>query len=256
MAGFERGDDAFGTAEELEGFQCFLVGNRGVFDALHILEPGVFGADAGIVEACADRMTLGNLAVVVLQQIGFVAVEHAGEAAEEAGRVFVAVEAVTCRLHAEHLHVGIVEEGVEQAERVRAAADRRDQQIGQAADPVLHLLPRLAADHALEVAHQFGVGVRPGGGADDVESVVHIRDPVAQPFVHRVFQCAAPAGHGDDFRAEQLHAEDIGRLAPHVLCAHVDHAGQAEACANRCGGDPVLARPGFRDDARLAHADR
>ena len=115
---------------------------------------------------------------------------------------------------------------------------------------------RFGADYALEVADHRGVGVRAGRRADDVERVVHIRDPVAQRLVHRVFQRAAPAGDGDDFRAEQLHPEHVGRLPPHVLRAHVYHARQAEARAHGGGGDAVLARAGLCNDARLAHADR
>ncbi len=37
------------------------------------------------------------------------------------------------RLDADHRDVGIVEEGMEQPDRVRSAADRGDQQVGQAA---------------------------------------------------------------------------------------------------------------------------
>ena len=58
---------------------------------------------------------------------------------------------------------------------------------------------------------------------------------------------------GDDFGAQKLHAEDIGRLPLHVLCAHVDHARQAEARADGRGRNAVLARAGLGDDAGLAH---
>ena len=166
------------------------------------------------------------------------------------------VEAVARRLDAEHRHVGVVEERVEQPDRVGAAADRGDQQVGQAAGAREHLLARLAADHALEVADQLGIGVRAGGGADDVEGVVDVRDPVAQPLVHRVLQRLRAARHRADLGAEQLHAEHVGLLPLDVLGAHVDDAGQAEARADRGGGDAVLARAGLGDDPRLAHADR
>src|SRR3712207_7121368 len=43
-----------------------------------------------------------------------------------------------------------------------------------------HLLLRLLADDALEVAHHHRIGVRPGDGADAVVSVLDIGDPVAQ----------------------------------------------------------------------------
>ena len=56
--------------------------------------------------------------------------------------------------------------------------------------------------------------------------------------------------------AQQPHAEDVERLPLHVLRAHVDDAVEAEAGANRGGGDAVLSRAGFSDDAALAHAPR
>ena len=51
------------------------------------LQIGVLGADAGIVEAGADRVAFENLAVFVLQKIGAVAVQHAGAAASDGGGV-------------------------------------------------------------------------------------------------------------------------------------------------------------------------
>ena len=38
-----------------------------------------------------------------------------------------------------------------------------------------------------------GIGMRPGDRADDVEGVVHVGDPVAQGFVHRILERAASA---------------------------------------------------------------
>ena len=46
----------------------------------------MLGTNAGIVEPGADRVTFGNLAVLVLQQIGLIAVKYAGETAEQASR--------------------------------------------------------------------------------------------------------------------------------------------------------------------------
>ena len=44
----------------------------------------------------------------------------------------------------------------------------------------------------------------------------------------------------------------FGRLAAHVLGAHVDDALEAEARADRRRRDAVLARAGLGDDALLA----
>ena len=52
------------------------------------------------------------------------------------------------------------------------------------------LLPGLDADDRLEVAHHLRIGMRPGGGADQVIGVVDIGDPVAQRLVHGVLERA------------------------------------------------------------------
>src|SRR3546814_20177429 len=68
MGAFERGDDAFGPAAELEGVERLLVGDGDIFDAAALVEPAMFGADAGILEPGRARMRLGDLAVVVMAE--------------------------------------------------------------------------------------------------------------------------------------------------------------------------------------------
>ena len=200
-------------------------------------------------------MRLGDLAVFVLQQIGLVAVQNARAPTRQRCRVFLVQPMPRC-LDAQHPHGGIIKEGVEQADGVAAPADGRDQQIGQAANAAQHLFAGLAPDYALEIADQFGIGMRAGGGADDVECVMDIRHPVAQRLVHRVLQRGGAAGDGHHLGAQQLHAEHIGRLTGDVGCPHIYHARQAKTRANRGGGDAVLAGAGLRDDPRFAHAHR
>lgn len=77
-------------------------------------------------------MRLGDLAVLVLEQIGAVAVQDAGRAAGQAGGMLAGLDAVPGGLDADHRHIGIVEERMEQPDRVRSAAHRGDQQVGQA----------------------------------------------------------------------------------------------------------------------------
>jgi hypothetical protein len=148
----------------------------------------------------------------------------------------------------------VVEEGIEQAHRVRPAADGGDDRVGQAAFGGLHLLLRLLADDRLEIAHHRRIGVRPRHRADAVEGVAHVGHPVAQRVVHRVLQRAAPRGDRDHLGPQKLHAEDVGRLPFDVMRAHVDDALQPELGADRGGGDAVLARAGLGDDPGLAHA--
>ena len=77
VARFQRRDDALGAAEAMERGERLVVGDADVFGAADVLQVGVLGADAGVVEAGRDRVRLDDLAVVVLQQVGAVAVQHA-----------------------------------------------------------------------------------------------------------------------------------------------------------------------------------
>ena len=81
MGRFERGNDAFGAAQVVKGLQRFGVGDADVFGAADVFQIGVLRADAGVVEACADAVRFSDLAIVVLQHIGAIAMQHAGQAA-------------------------------------------------------------------------------------------------------------------------------------------------------------------------------
>jgi hypothetical protein len=143
---------------------------------------------------------------------------------------------------------------VEQADRVGAAADARGQHIRQAAVLLEHLRARFAADDGVEIAHHHRIRMRTGHGADDVERVGDVGDPVAHRFVQRILQRLRAGGHRHHLGTEQLHAIDVDLLALDIDRAHVDHALQAEARRHRGAGHAVLAGAGLGDDARLAHA--
>ena len=82
----------------------------------------------------------------------------------------------------------------------------------------------------------------------------HVRDPVAHRLVDGVLQRARARIDPANLGAQQAHALHVRRLAGHVLGAHVDHAVEAELRADGGGGHAVLAGPGLRDHAGLAHA--
>ena len=96
--------------------------------------------------------------------------------------------------------------------------------------------------------------MRAGHGADDVEGVANVGHPIAHGLVEGILQRLRAGLHRHHAGAEQLHAIDVGGLALDVLAAHIDHALHAVAGRHRGGGDAVLPRTGFGDDARLAHA--
>ena len=145
-------------------------------------------ADSGIIEAGRDRVRFVDLPVLIHQQIGAIAVQHAGPAARERGRVQPGGEPMARRLPPVDLDLRIVQERVEQAHGIGAATDARDQRIRQASFSGHHLLARFVADDRLEVAHHHRVGMRAGHGADAVERICNVGHPIAQRLVHGILE--------------------------------------------------------------------
>ncbi len=163
-------------------------------------------------------------------------------------------DAVAGRFGAVDLHLAVVEESMEQADRVGTAADAGGDRIGQAAVVLQHLRAGLAPDDGVEVAHHAWIRVRAGDGADDVEGVAHVGHPVAHRLVERVLERGRAAAHRHHRGAQQLHPVDVDLLPLDVGGAHVDHALQAQARGHGGAGHAMLAGTGLGDDAGLAHA--
>ena len=253
MAGLQRGQDALGAGQAVERGECFVVGDADILRASTVLQEGVLRPDARVVQAGRDGMGFDDLPVVVADHVGAVTVQHADTAGRQRGSMASGLDAIARRLGTDDAHAGIIEEGMEQADGIAAAADAGGDRIRQAAVVGQHLRARLAPDHGVEVAHHARIRIGAGDGADDVEGVVHVGDPVAHRFVQRVLQRGRAAGHRHHRRAEQLHAVDVDLLPLDVGGAHVDHAFQAQPGGDRGTGDTVLAGAGLGDDPLLAH---
>src|SRR6476660_4154232 len=113
MRGLERRDDAFELAAKLERSHRLGVGRREEFHAGRVVEPGMLWSDAGIVESGGNRMRLLDLAVLVHQQIGAVAVQHPWPAAGNRGRMLATAKTVAGRFDAVHFDPALVEERME-----------------------------------------------------------------------------------------------------------------------------------------------
>ena len=159
-------------------------------------------------------------------------------------------------LDPDQAHVRVVEEAVEDADRVGAAADGRDHRLGKATFRREVLLARLAADHGLQLGDELRIRRGPDARADQIVRRLDVGDPVADRLARRLLQRLRAEVDADDLRAEQVHPLDVGPLPAHVLLAHVDDALEPEARADGGGRDAVLARARLRDDAMLAEPAR
>ena len=100
------------------------------------------------------------------------------------------VHAFAASFNTDDVYFFVVEEGVEEAHGVGAAADGSDERIGQTAFGLLHLGADFLADDALEIADHGGVRVWACHCADAIEGIAHVCDPVAQGIVHGVLERA------------------------------------------------------------------
>ena len=255
MRRLERRQNPLEPRELLKGLQRVFVRHVRVLGAAERAEPRVLGADRGVVEPRRDRMRELDVPVLVLQDERARSLQHAGAPAGEARRVAPAGDLVAAGFDADQTHGAVVDERVEDADRVAAAADARDDRRREHGGELEKLRARLASDHGLEFADHQRIRMRPEHRSEQVVRVADVGHPVAHRLVDRVLERAAAGVHAANLRAEQAHAEDVQRLAIHVLGAHEDVALEAEQRARRGRRDAVLPRARLGDDAALAHAD-
>ena len=89
-------------------------------------------------------MRFDGLAVLVLQQIRERTLERAGRPAGERRCVPAGFDAVACRLVADQPHAGIVDEGVEDADRIGSRRRRRRSPRRAAGPPAAWICTRVS----------------------------------------------------------------------------------------------------------------
>jgi hypothetical protein len=109
-----------------------VVVDRLVADAADRLEQRVLRADARVVEPGRHRVRLLDLAVRVLQQQRVAALQHARRAVGERGGVLAEATAAAASLEPEQRHFRVADQGMEESDRVRAAADAGHGHVRQA----------------------------------------------------------------------------------------------------------------------------
>src|SRR6266542_5337495 len=135
----------------------------------------------------------------------------------------------TSRLHPDKRDAVVVEEAVEDADRVGAAADTGDDGVWQPSLARQHLLASFASDDRLQFAHDLRVPRGADARANEVVRRLDIRDPVAYCFARRLLQRPRSEIDPPHLRSEQTHSLDVRALAPHVFLTHVDDAVETEA---------------------------
>ena len=191
---FERRHDAFGLGEQVEGGEGLPVVHRGVLHPAGVPPVRVLRPDRRIVEAGRHRMGRLDLAVVILNDLGPRAVEHAGRpaAGEPRGVIARARPRPPASTPTSRTWVWGTK-----AEKIPAALEPPPTQAttrsGNPRAIRRYWAMRLAADHGLEVANHHRIGVRTEDRTENVVGRSDIGDPVAERLVDGVLQGLRPA---------------------------------------------------------------
>src|SRR6188508_2301453 len=90
---------------------------------------------------------------LILQNERACPLEHARGAARKPSGVAAGKDLLASRLDADEPHAGVFDESVEDAHRVAASADARDDHVGKSSNLVEHLDTGFLTDDGLELPH-------------------------------------------------------------------------------------------------------
>ena len=172
----------------------------------------------------------------------------------DGGSRVVGVDTPACRLGQNDVDTVVVDVVVDGACGIAATTDTGHEHVGIVAPGLLPQLPfDLLGDDALHPGHDVGIGMRPHGGAYDIERVGGMAAPVADGLGACVAERHIACGHGMHLGAKHPHALHIGVLPLHIGLPHEDLTLHVHQRAHGGGSHAMLSGSCLGDDARLAH---
>src|SRR4030088_45681 len=133
-------------------------------------------------------MRVRHLPSRILQQVGVGSLQHARRTAVKTGGMFAQTLAAPAGLDADELHPLFLEELMEDANRIRAAANAGDNRARQFAFGFEDLHARFAADDFVKIANHRRVRMSAQNAAEKIMSRTNVGYPIAHRLVDRVFQ--------------------------------------------------------------------
>src|SRR5437879_13729004 len=110
----------------------------------------MFGANCGVIETGRHRMGQFDLPFFVREQKSLRALQYAEASPLKAGCMFTGTNSFASGFDADHPHMSILQERMEQTDGIAAAADACDEQIRQASFALVDLASRFNPDHTLK----------------------------------------------------------------------------------------------------------
>ena len=123
MGALDRRDDSLDSGEILERIDCLVVSDRHILGPSGIVKVRMFRSDSRVIKACRDGIYRGNLAVLILAEVRFHAVEDSETSCGDGRRCLCRVHTASCCLTADELNVFIFNKVVECADGIGSAAN-------------------------------------------------------------------------------------------------------------------------------------
>jgi hypothetical protein len=98
--------------------------------------------------------------------------------------------------------------------------------------------------------------VRSDRASNEIIGIFRTRRPLAQRLVGGIFERLGTGIDATYRRTQESHRAHVRRLALYVANAHKDLDRQSKSCTDGRGGDAVLTRARFGDDARFTKPAR
>ena len=143
----------------------------------------MFRPDSRIIQPCGDGVDLSDLAVFILTEIGFHAVEDSQAAGGDGGGILIRIDTVSGGFASHQRNTRLVDEVVEEPHGVAAAADAGDQHVRKLSFGFHKLGFYFLADNALEITDDRGERMRPHDGTQHIVGVLHAVRPFTPRFV-------------------------------------------------------------------------
>ena len=161
MGTFNSWDNAFQTAQFLQCLHGLHICDRHVFYAAAVTQISMFRPHARIIQSCGNRMGKLHVAVFILQQIRFHAMQNANLADRHGAGMLSAFNSQPGSLHANQFHRRLLNKFRKHPNRVGTAAHTGHNHIRKPPFRLHQLAFCLLADYPLELLYHLGVRVRP-----------------------------------------------------------------------------------------------
>lgn len=140
-------NDTLELTHEPEAKECLSISGSNELGSLVVLPRAQLRSDTGVIETCRNGMCLGNLTVLVLENVRPHTMQDALGTTSESSTMSGGVNTITTCLNTQKLDSRLILEGVEHADSVTATTNTSHNGIGKLASLLEHLLLGLVADY-------------------------------------------------------------------------------------------------------------